>query len=154
MVSTNDKDRAAPRLPSIRRLLGLANKTATKFSERRLVEHGLTLRQWVLLTALWRRDGLTVGQLAEHYRATEPSTSSLVSRMENKGLLARRHDPDDRRHVRVYLTERGRALDHLASIDEQIDEALLAGFTASEAHQFAAMMERLIANANGDRASG
>lgn len=141
-------DPAVPYLPSLGRLLGFASKSCSDLAEKRLARHDLTLQQWVLLTALWRQDGLTVGQLAAYYRATEPSTSNLVSRMEAKGLVRRELNPADRRQVRVFLDERGRSLDHLLSFYEEINEVLLEGFTVDERNLLIAMLERVLANAD------
>lgn len=139
---------AVPYLPSLGRLLGFASKSCSDLAEKRLAQHDLTLQQWVLLTALWRQDGLTVGQLAAYYRATEPSTSNLVSRMETKGLVRRELNPEDRRQVRVFLDERGRSLDHLLGFYEEINEILLQGFTIDERNVLIAMLERVLANAD------
>lgn len=141
-------DPAVPYLPSLGRLLGFASKSCSDLAEKRLAQHDLTLQQWVLLTALWRRDGLTVGQLATYYRATEPSTSNLVGRMEAKGLVRRALNPEDRRQVRVLLNEKGRSLSHLLGFYEEINEILLQGFTADERKALVAMLERVLANAD------
>jgi DNA-binding MarR family transcriptional regulator len=139
---------AVPYLPSLGRLLGFASKSCSDLAEKRLAQHDLTLQQWVLLTALWRRDGLTVGQLATYYRATEPSTSNLVGRMETKGLVRRELNPEDRRQVRVFLNDKGRSLAHLLGFYEEINEILLQGFTVDERKALVAMLERVLANAD------
>jgi DNA-binding MarR family transcriptional regulator len=132
------------------RLLGFASKISSEVSEKILEPSGLTLIQWVVLTALWRKDGLTIGEIATYYRATEPSTSNLIARMEKKGLLERRHDMEDRRQVRVFLTEEGSALSHLIDYYKDINSLLLDGFDEQEKDQFAAMLERIIKNARGE----
>ncbi|MGL1919880.1 MAG: MarR family transcriptional regulator [Hyphomicrobiales bacterium] len=139
-------DQAVPYLPSIGRLLGFSSKVCSELSEKMLLPSGLTLKQWVLLTALWRGDGLTVGELAVYYRASEPSTSNLIARMEKKGLLVRKHDKLDRRQVKVFLTDEGRSLTHLVDFYSQVNEALLEGFSEAEKQQFTQMLERVIEN--------
>ncbi len=145
MASTVD-DPNVPYLPSIGRLLGFASRATTALSERRLAAHDLTLQQWILLTALWRQDGMTVSQLAAYYRVKDPTASSLVDRMEAKGLVARRRSTEDRRKVIVCLTDKSRALSGLIDFYEQINEVLLEGFSDKERAAFVAMMERLIKN--------
>jgi DNA-binding MarR family transcriptional regulator len=110
----------------------------------------VTLTQRVLLTALWRNDGMTVGQLAEYYRSTKPSTSNLIARMEKKGLLERRHDKEDRRRVLVFLTEKGKSPSHLIDFYEEVNQVLLRGFDDREKEQFVAMLERVINNARAE----
>lgn len=152
-MSINKKDlklsdeKTVPYLPSIGRLLGFSSKITTELSEKLLLPSGLTIKQWILLTALWRSDGLTVGELAVYYKASEPSTSNLIARMEKKGLLERRHDKQDRRQVKVFLTSEGKSLSHMINFYNEVNEALLDGFDDEEKAQFSSMVERLIKNA-------
>lgn len=134
-------------LPSLGRLLGFSSKITTDLSEKMLLPSGITIKQWILLTSLWRKDGQTVGELAVYYRASEPSTSNLIARMEKKGLLDRRHDKLDRRQVKVFLTDQGKSLSHLIDFFNDVNEVLLEGFDEAEKAQFSAMLEKLIANA-------
>lgn len=152
-MSINNKDKSKNTsetmsyLPSVGRLLGFSNKITTELSEKLLIPSGLTIKQWILLTALWRNDGLTVGELAVYYRASEPSTSNLIARMEKKGLLERKHDKLDRRQVKVFLTAEGKSLSHMIGFYNEVNEALLDGFDDQEKAQFSSMLERLIKNA-------
>lgn len=144
----NEKSKkTVPYLPSIGRLLGFSSKISSDLSEKMLKPTGLTIKQWILLTALWRTDGLTVGELAGYYRASEPSTSNLIARMEKKQLLERRHDKQDRRQVKVFLTEKGKSLVHLIDFYNDVNAALLSGFDDKEKKQFSDMLERVIRNA-------
>ena len=51
---------------------------------------------------------MTPSQLADSMHATSGRVSTLLASMEKKGLVTREADPDDRRVVRVSLTEAGR----------------------------------------------
>lgn len=69
---------------------------------------GLTYPQYLVLHALWEKDGLTISAIAERL-ALEPSTvTPLVKRMEQAGFLDRRRNPKDERQVQVRLTDKGR----------------------------------------------
>ena len=48
--------------------------------------------------------------LAETLDVSQASATGIVDRMEQRGLVERRRDDDDRRVVRVALTEEGRNL--------------------------------------------
>jgi DNA-binding MarR family transcriptional regulator len=67
----------------------------------------LSLRQFGVLYAL--RDGpLSPGQLARRLRVTPAVITGLLDRMERHGYLRRETDPEDRRRLRLVLTESGR----------------------------------------------
>jgi DNA-binding MarR family transcriptional regulator len=70
---------------------------------------GLTLLEWYALRALYAEDGVSASRLAALVCRHPSSMTALLDRMEDKGLLRRQTDADDRRSVRVYLTDRGRA---------------------------------------------
>src|SRR4051794_32607342 len=50
-----------------------------------------------------------VTDLAAWESVAQPSMTALVGRLEEQGLVARRHDPSDGRVVLVELTDGGRA---------------------------------------------
>ncbi len=118
-----------------------------RLCEAMLAEHGLTLAQWVVLSTLWRRDGLLVGDLARQMGSKVSAASRLIDRMERDGLVRRRADSVDGRAVRVHLTRRGRASSGLATFFQDVNDRLLEGFSEREAHALFAMLERVHRNA-------
>src|SRR5512137_319741 len=80
----------------------------------------------VNVLAILELDGpLTMHGLAEAMDVSQASTTGIVDRMEQRGLVERQRDDDDRRVVRVALTDEGRRLiagmtaerrDHLAEM--------------------------------------
>lgn len=73
-------------------------------------DFGLTAPQLWALKTLARTGPLTTGDLALALLVHQSSTSLLVSRLERRGLVRRIRQRDDRRFVRIELTERGQAL--------------------------------------------
>ena len=134
-------------LRSLGRLLGFASRATRSLSERRLCQHGLTLPQWAVMTALWRQTGLTESELAEYARSTPSALSRILDRMSDAGLVRRREDPDDGRRVRVELGPKGRKLSPLLDFYQDINAVLLQGFTNGEAKQVVAYLERITRNA-------
>lgn len=71
---------------------------------------GVTYTQYLVLSALWEKDGLTIGAIAERL-ALEPSTiTPAVKRLEAAGFLSRQRSTVDERLVAVHLSEKGREL--------------------------------------------
>ena len=62
--------------------------------------------------------------------------------------MERRHDREDRRVVKVYLTEEGRDISHtLVSSVEHFEQSMKRGFSESEMDRFLLQLQQLIANA-------
>ena len=70
----------------------------------------LTLPQLRILFQVRRSPGVTTGQLARTVGITMSTTSGLVAKLVNAGLVARGHVSEDRRQIPLDLTEAGRAL--------------------------------------------
>src|SRR5690348_9792342 len=71
--------------------------------------HGVRIGQNLVLEVLWERDGLSPGELAGRLQVSTPTVVNTATRMAKDGLIERRADPEDRRLVRLYLTEKARA---------------------------------------------
>lgn len=70
----------------------------------------LSLVHLNVLTLLDEEGPLPMRALADSLDVSRASTTGIVDRMEQRGLVERNRDEDDRRIVRVALTEAGRQL--------------------------------------------
>jgi MarR family transcriptional regulator, organic hydroperoxide resistance regulator len=106
----------------------LARASATAFAR-----HGVHEGQQYILLSLWADDGLAPGELAKRLGLATPTVTRAAARMEAAGLLRRAPHERDRRLVRLFLTDRGRALEK--DIGREIDnlsERALASLDQSE----------------------
>lgn len=65
----------------------------------------------------------TIGEIAKNVDNSQNTMSEKITRLENKGLVERIKDKNDKRISRVYLTEKGRNL--IDSIDKQASSKFL-----------------------------
>ncbi|GGV19597.1 transcriptional regulator [Actinomadura cremea] len=114
-----------------RRLAALHNRIEDRI-ERALQEaHGLNVNEYCVLHLLSRQreDHLRMQQLAEAIALSQSATTRLVTRLEDRDLLARYICPTDRRGIYADVTEAGRELlgeatpTHDAAFQEAMDEA-------------------------------
>ena len=89
-------------------LLARASQAVSRGFSGVLKANGLNVRQWRVLGSLWDVESLTLGDLADAILCEQSSTTRLVDRLSEAGLVGKRADSDDRRKVHVYLTEEGR----------------------------------------------
>ncbi len=80
-----------------------------------LKEHGLTQTQYNVLRILRGAgaEGLPSGEVGERMITREPDITRLLDRIEARGWVHRKRDPDDRRVMRVWITLAGRELTDL-----------------------------------------
>ena len=96
-----------------------------------LDELGVTYTQYLVLSALWEKDGLTITAIADRL-ALEPSTiTPAVKRLESAGFVTRQRSTSDERQVQVRLTPKGAKLHARTGC---LTDALLrrSGFTVPE----------------------
>lgn len=87
----------------------------------------------LVMSNLAAHDGINQLELVRATHLRPPTVSVILRRMEEDGLVIRQTDPEDRRAVRVYLTEKGKALDkkNIARIKE-LDRVALSGLSEAE----------------------
>jgi DNA-binding MarR family transcriptional regulator len=92
--------------------------------------HGVTTTEYVTLSVLRERDGLSCAQLARWAFVTPQAMNLVVKALERRGLVRRRPDPRHGRVLRASVTSKGlivlEACDH--SMDG-IEAGMLDGLT-------------------------
>jgi MarR family transcriptional regulator, 2-MHQ and catechol-resistance regulon repressor len=68
---------------------------------------GLTPPQFYVLATIGYAGGLPFGEIGAKMMVTVSNLTGIVDRLEEKKLVARKRDENDRRVVHVVLTERG-----------------------------------------------
>ena len=93
----------------------------------------ITIQQAKLLDILDRSGPMRMGALSNKLGNTLSATTSLVNRLEEKELLERAHDRDDRRAVVCLLTTQGeRSIAEPYKAKQKEMAALLRGLDADE----------------------
>lgn len=75
-----------------------------------LDETGLTPIQWAALMSTSQSPGLDQSTLSREIYIDTSTIAGVVDRLEARGLIQRRHSPEDRRVRLLYLTDEGEAL--------------------------------------------
>lgn len=94
----------------------LINQISRMFDERMraILPSGHPLTQnscRFIMRNLYHQDGLTQQELVNSTNMKAPTISVAIRTLEEEGMVRREPDPKDMRSVRVYLTEKGRAVD-------------------------------------------
>lgn len=89
--------------------------------------------------------------LEAEFQLSHPTVSGLLSRLEQKGFLELRTDPEDRRCKRIYVLPKGEACHELMHQTIRSNEKrIVDGFTPEEQDQFAQLLQRAIINMGGN----
>ena len=114
-------------------LLGdVARLTRTAF-DRRVASLELTRSQWWVLTYVFRDQGLTQSELADNLEIGKVAMGNLIDRLEAKGWVERRPDPNDRRINRVYLTEKAAPImEDMRAPAQDLYDMIVSGLSKSQ----------------------
>ena len=115
-----------------------------------LADLGITSVQYTVLSLLRGRDHLSSADIARRYFVKPQSMNQIIFSLERLDLIVRNADPDNRRILRVQLTEKGTTL--LAACDERINRiegAMLDGLSPEQVEAFRATGFAILRNSYG-----
>ena len=100
----------------------------------------------VLLTL--RRQGkgktLTPSELSKDMMLSTSAMTNRIDRLEKRGLAERRSDPNDRRSLKIALTDAGFALaDEMLTSHVETEERLLSELSAAEREMLKSLLARI-----------
>jgi len=125
-------------------VLWKAYDAVREHADRHIHSLGLGFSDFGVLEVLLHKGPMPVNALGEKIRLTSGSITTLVDRLEKKGLVERRDDKSDRRARVVHLAAAGRKLIGCAFADhEAAMEKATAGLTLSEKAQAAELLKKL-----------
>ncbi|GAB6159110.1 hypothetical protein JCM39194_23100 [Desulfotomaculum varum] len=96
------------------------------------------------LLKLWCQDGLTITELGDKLFLKASTITSLIDRMERDGLVYRERNREDRRVVRIYLTEKAKQIKNkFPGFEEHIQEVIKGKFTPEEQETLIKLLRKL-----------
>jgi MarR family transcriptional regulator for hemolysin len=127
------------------RQLFLTHRVVHDELDRRLSEHGASIWNWVLLKEAANAErSYSQRELADLMRIEPPTLVRQLDKLSKEGLVERRPDPDDRRVVRVAVTEAGRRrLAELHEVVQALDVELRGILTKRETEVLTRALPRI-----------
>ncbi len=113
-------------------------------------ETGLYPGQPKILEYLQEHDGCIARDICDGCVLDKSTMTSLLARMEKQELIRKEERDDDRRAVRIYMTEEGREkLKRIKPICFETDETALRGIPQEEREAFLRTLKQITANLEG-----
>lgn len=96
-------DYAGGILQSLRRII----RSIDQHNKQLGSKYGLTVPQLVCLRQLLQEGVMTLGRLAKAVYLSQATVTGIIDRLYEKGLISRERSTEDRRKMKVRLTEKG-----------------------------------------------
>ncbi len=104
----------------------------------------ITTPQFLALHVLRDQPGITMGELCEKLLLACSTATDLIDRMEKNGYLERRRDEDDRRVIRLSITEKGKnVISQVIMARRKYVKSILSQLTLDEIDQLVQSLEKL-----------
>jgi DNA-binding MarR family transcriptional regulator len=132
----------AARTSQIPHLTRLARRINAKASQERL---GVTLKQLVTLASLRDRGELPQQLLCDVLHTSQNTVVVWLNELEERALIQRARDPEDRRKHNVAITPAGlAALEQAETEMRHLEDEALAGLTADERTQLRKLLTKAL----------
>jgi DNA-binding MarR family transcriptional regulator len=128
-------------------LIKMIYNSMNRALDQQMAPLGLTVTQWRPIAALALGRADTAAELARMNAVDTGAMTRTLDRLEAKGLLRRQRSDQDRRVVKIELTEEGEVI--ARQIPSNIARTLnhyLRGFSTAEADMLMHFMHRMLAN--------
>jgi len=107
----------------------------------------ISAAQYVIISVLAKRGVDSPARLCKDLSYDAGAMTRMIDRLVAKGLIDRRRCPDDRRCVKLELSEAGRAaLPKLRACSVGVLNQFLRGFSRAEARQLEGFLSRMLQN--------
>jgi DNA-binding MarR family transcriptional regulator len=138
-------DMFAPRV-SLGYLLRRVNKLSVARVEAAFEGNDITFTQWVVLALVSHDIATTCTELSRNMDHDKGALTRVIDQLEERGLVERRRDTDDRRVSQLTVTEKGRAVvTDLACRVVGVWNEILDDFDSAEVEQLIGTLGRLLA---------
>ncbi len=132
-------------------LLSVSFRMLKKKIESVLAPYNLTAPQWGVLSRLYENDGLTLVEIAERLYSDASTIKLIIDKLEKKGLVKRVLNENDKRSLRIFLTEDAKLLEQpLKTLVLKVLNECLKNFSSEEEENFKKLLKKLIKNLSGE----
>jgi MarR family 2-MHQ and catechol resistance regulon transcriptional repressor len=124
--------------------LGRAFQALERGVRPHLTEHGLGLTEFAVLEVLSHKGALPLGEIRDRILVTGASTTYVVKKLEDRGLVRRRACTEDQRIVFGELTSKGQALiDEVFPVHVERLQEVTAGLSVAQKREASQLLRRL-----------
>ena len=130
--------------------IGRIKQVNTRLLNKFLAQKNITAfngEQGRILHVLWENDGISNRELSKKSGLAMSSLTTMLERMEEKKLLERRVDENDKRKILIFLTDYAKSLkSEYDEISDKMTEISFEGISDEERLAFEAILEKVLYN--------
>jgi len=127
-------------------MINRAQVGLTEALDRELARFDISAAQYAILSILATGPADTSAQICKEISYSPGAMTRMLDRLENKHMIRRMRNADNRRSIKLELTDEGKAIfPALRTSATTVVDRFFGAFNASELGQFEALLERMLA---------
>jgi MarR family transcriptional regulator, organic hydroperoxide resistance regulator len=124
--------------------LAKATQAGTKFLTQKVAGLGITPVQAMVIGFLAEKDQVMASELGKKIELDSATLTGILDRLEAARLIERKGNPDDRRSVKIHLTEQGKAVGLKArTLLKEANKDFLSSFSETEKEELRGLIAKL-----------
>lgn len=133
---------------SVHKLYQIVHKKLIELIRSELEPYDFNRGEFPLLFNLIKEgDGVTQKDICERLPVSKSTVSKVIKSLVEKNYLRKEKDPEDKRAIRIYLTDKKDEVEHLIKdIDEKAENEMLQDFETKEKEELRSYLERILEN--------
>ena len=136
--------------PGVGRALRQASKVYNRSLQEELATYDIGLSEYLHLRSLWSHNGLSQIELSQRIGIEKASSTAVLNSLEEKKLIQRIRNSEDKRRINVFLTPEGEALQEtLLPAARTVALRAVEGFSESDVQMLTGLLQRLTLNLEG-----
>ena len=140
----------APPLPSKHGIIRIVNRVRVEMIDaldRELAKFDISAPQLIVLAYVANKEADSAAALCKSISYDPGAMTRMIDRLQEKGLIRRTPNPEDRRATNLELTAAGKALyPQLLAAKENVQAQFLRGFSKDETRLLERLLNRLLEN--------
>ncbi len=128
--------------------LSILSRVSRTFCERKLNDTNIGFTEQSFLQFLSKSGVVNQDAIAKHFMLDKGSVAKTLSKLEEKELITRKDNPDNKREKLITITDLGKSKSSSYIVEvQELHSFLFEGLTKEEIEQFSNTIEKITQNA-------
>ncbi|QDR79310.1 MarR family winged helix-turn-helix transcriptional regulator [Sporomusa termitida] len=134
--------------PYMGKWISILYRTGQAYFDKSFADYGIGNKHYRYLLFLYRQEGVTQDVMSKYFYVDKATTARAILALEELGYVYRQVDVSDRRANKVFLTEKGRAMEPvIRSVLNDWAEVMTSDLTAAERSTVYGLLQKMACKA-------
>ncbi len=128
--------------------ISILYRTGQAYFDKSFADYGIGNKHYRYLLFLYRQEGVTQDIMSKYFYVDKATTARAILALEEQGYIFRQVDLKDKRANKVFLTEKGRAMEPvIRAVLNDWAEVMTSDLTAAERSTVYGLLQKMACKA-------